>query len=165
MIYNEVQIQKIMITAVHYDLDGSNLFWRSSCHLLSKVCNGCGPDCLSKSSRAHLTGMLSRYAAAYAIHDVDYESHELSRKSADRRMRKNMIKIWRKDFGFWRWFSFAGIFNRVVVIPSVYSAVRQFGESAWKATKRRLGNEISTDNVGVRSNAHRMPAKRKTPRA
>ena len=156
--YNEIQIRKLMIAAVHYDLDGSNLFWRSSCHLLSKVCNGCGPDCISKSSRAHLTGMLSRYAAAYAIHDVDYES-------ADRRMRKNMIKIWRKDFGFWRWFSFAGIFNRVVVIPSVYSAVRQFGESAWKATKRRLGNEISTDHVGVCSNAHRMPAKGKTSRA
>lgn len=137
--YNIIQIRKIRIAAVHYDLVASDTFWRTSEDALRPVCNGCGPECMSRSGRGHLTGLLSRYAPAYAIHDVDYEEHKITRREADKRMLKNMIKIWRKDFGFWRWFSFAGIFNRVVVIPSSYSAVHQFGEAAWRLTKRRLG--------------------------
>ena len=136
--YNEIQIKKLRIAAAHYDLEASDMFWQCSEHKLKSVCNGCGPDCMSKSERSHLTHLLHRYAPAYAIHDVDYEEHSITRKESDKRMCKNMLKIWRKDFGFWRWLSFAGIFNRVVVIPSSYSAVRQFGQQAWKTTKRRL---------------------------
>ena len=63
-----------------------------------------------------------------------------------------MIKIWRKDFGLWRWLSFAGIFNRVIIIPGVYSAVRQYGEHAWEVTKRRLKYE----NIGNAGSVHSM---------
>ena len=137
--YHAIQIRKLRIAAAHYDLDASDNFWNADNVKLTHVCNGCGPDCMSRSGRAHLTALLKRYAPVYAIHDVDYEEQKITRKDADRRMRKNMIKIWRKDFGFWRWFSFAGIFNRVIIIPSSYSAVRQFGEHAWRLTKRRFG--------------------------
>ena len=115
---------------------------------------------MSKSSRAHLTHTLSRYAPSFAIHDADYDTHEITRKEADKRMRRNMLKIWSKDFGFWRWFSFAGIFNRVIVIPGVYSAVRQYGEHAWKATKRRLKYENIGDVGTVCSVSNRMPSGR-----
>ena len=136
--YNKYQIRKLRITAVHYNLVASDTFWNDTEDLLVHICNGCGPECMSKAGRSHLTNLLSRYSAAYAIHDVDYEEHMISRKDADKRMRRNMIRIWRRDFGFWRWLSLAGIFNRVVVISSSYSAVRQFGEQAWKSTKRRV---------------------------
>lgn len=136
--YNEIQIRKLRIAAGHYDLEAPDKFWNSEYTVLSSVCNGCGPECMRKDSRESLTEIISRYAPAFAIHDVDYEIHNMTRTQADKRMRKNMIKIWRKDFGFWRWLSFAGIFNRVVVIPTVYAAVRHYGNSAWKATKRRL---------------------------
>lgn len=138
MMYNEIQIRKLVISAVHYDLEADDIFWKADHRLLSKVCNGCGPECMRKDARDNLTEITSRYAPAFAIHDADYEIHGTTRSQADNRMRKNMIKIWRKDFGFWRWLSFAGIFNRVVVIPAAYSAVRHYGNSAWKATKRRL---------------------------
>ena len=131
-------MKKLRITAAHYGLEASDTFWNYDEDILRQVCNGCGPDCMSKAGRDNLTALLDRYAPVYAIHDVDYEEHKITRKEADKRMRRNMLKIWRKDFGFWRWMSFAGIFNRVIVIPSAYSAVDQFGSSAWKATKRRL---------------------------
>lgn len=136
--YNEVQIRKLVIAASHYDLNADDAFWNSSYSILKEVCNGCGPDCMRKNMRENLTEAAKRYAPAYAIHDVDYETHNCTRSQADKRMRRNMLKIWHKDFGLWRWISFAGIFNRVVIIPASYSAVRRYGNSAWKATKRRL---------------------------
>lgn len=136
--YNEVQIHKLRIAAAHYEIQAPDKFWDTDPCILKKVCNGCGPECMRKANRSRLTNALSRYAPAFAVHDVSYEQHEGTRSKADMTMYKNMLKIWKKDFGFWRWLSIAGIFNRIVVIPVVYSAVRKFGDQAWKSTKRRL---------------------------
>jgi hypothetical protein len=73
------------------------------------------------------------------IHDIDYMFS--TKAEADDRMRRNMLKIWKQDFGIWRYFSKPGIINRFIVIPAVYSAVKFGGESAYlEAQKAGGGN-------------------------
>lgn len=163
--YNRSDIRNIKISAAHYDLSAPEEFWQTDDAILSGVCNGCGPECLTKDQRASLTEALGRYAAAYAIHDVEYEVHISSREIADKNMRSNMLRIWKKDFGFWRWLSIAGIFNRVIVIPTAYQAVRKYGQSAWYATKRRIKKHEKVYCSGTMChNAGRMYPGRKTSR-
>ena len=130
--YSAKQINQLRTAAQHYKLTAPFTFWTKTADELKFVCNGAGPDRWSELKRRALTCALKPYEPAFAIHDVEYEYRIGSQKISDRRLKKNMVRIWRKNFGFWRWFSRAGRIERLVVIPTVYAAVAIGGGQAWE---------------------------------
>lgn len=104
---------------------------------LQKWCNGCGPERFPEFVRFGLSHLLGRYAAAFAIHDIDYMF--AGKRDADSRMRSNMLKIWRKDFGIWRYLSKPGLLNRLIVIPLVWAMVSTAGDSAYREAQKEGG--------------------------
>ena len=123
--YTSKQINELRASAQHFKLDAPEEFWETPASVLNKVCNGAGPDRWTELKRKALTSALKLYEPAFAIHDVEYEYQLGTQKKADKRMKKNMVKIWRKSFGIWRWFSKAGRIERLVVISSVCTHVLQ----------------------------------------
>lgn len=134
--YTAHEINHLRTAAQYYKLDAPAEFWQKVADELKYACNGAGPDRWSEIKRRALTNALKPYEAAFAIHDVEYEYKIGNQRVSDKRLRKNMIKIWRKNFGFWRWFSRAGRIERLVVIPSVYAAVAIGGSQAWKEVSK-----------------------------
>lgn len=130
--YTAKEINELRTSCQHYKLDAPIEFWTKTADELKYACNGAGPDRWSAIKRRALTQALKPYEAAFAIHDVEYEYHIGTQRKSDRRLRKNMLKIWRKNFGFWRWFSRAGRVERLVIIPAVFVAVAIGGGEAWK---------------------------------
>lgn len=133
--YTAKQINELRTSCQHYKLDAPIEFWTKVADELKLACNGAGPDRWSEVKRKALTEALKPYEPAFAIHDVEYEYHIGTQKKSDKRLKKNMVKIWRKNFGFWRWFSRAGRVERLIVIPTVYAAVALAGGQAWKEAK------------------------------
>lgn len=130
--YTAKQINEIRTSCQHYNLDAPIEFWTKTADELKYVCNGAGPDRWSEVKRRALTGALKQYEPAFAIHDVEYEYHIGTQRKSDKRLKRNMLKIWRKNFGIWRWFSRAGRIERLVIIPTVYAAVAIGGGQAWE---------------------------------
>lgn len=130
--YTAREINNLRTAAQYYTLDAPAEFWQKVADELKYVCNGAGPDRWSEVKRRALTGALKQYEAAFAIHDVEYEYRIGSQRKSDKRLRKNMLKIWRKNFGFWRWFSIGAWIERFKVIPFVFIAVTVGGGQAWE---------------------------------
>ena len=134
LFYSVEDIYRLRITAQHYGLDASERFFTANPELLRLSLNGCGPAYWNNDKRKSLTDALKRYEATFAVHDDDYSPpHLITRKQADKRLKRNMLKVWKKDFGFWRWFSRAGRIERLVIIPTIYNAVVLGGKEAWEA--------------------------------
>ena len=132
--YTDYEIEKLRLDARHYNLDASDRFFTDSLCSMKMKLNGCGPARWSDTKRKALTDALKRYEVCYAVHDDDYSApHIVSRKQADKRLKRNMLKVWKKDFGFWRWFSRAGRIERLVIIPTIYNTVVLGGKEAWEA--------------------------------
>lgn len=162
-IYSRDDIIDIRKSASHYKLDAPSQFWWADEDRLVSICNGCGPDKWGLDARVFATNVLSRYAAAFAIHDVQYVCQSGTREDADTTLKNNMIKIWKKDFGVWRWISIGGRFARRIVIPGVYLAVATKGDAAWEAAGRKYNHETlleHADSVSDSSDADRMPSER-----
>ena len=134
--YTAKEINEIRASCQHYKLDAPIEFWTMVADKLKYVCNGAGPDRWSEVKRRALTSALKLYEPAFAIHDVEYEYQIGTQRKSDKRLKRNMLKIWRKNFGFWRWFSRAGRIERLVVIPTVYAAVAIGGGQAWKEVSK-----------------------------
>lgn len=130
--YSALEINRLRSAAQFYGLDAPVVFWTLVADELKYICNGAGPDRWSDGKRTALTAALKIYEPAFAIHDVEYEYRIGSQRKSDERLKKNMVKIWRKNFGLWRWFSRAGRIERLVVIPAVYAAVAIGGGQAWE---------------------------------
>lgn len=130
--YTSVEINQLRTSCQHYKLEAPIEFWTKTADELKYVCNGAGPDRWSEIKRRALTKALKIYEPSFAIHDVEYEYKIGTQKISDKRLKKNMVKIWRKNFGFWRWFSRAGRIERLVIIPAVYAAVAIGGGQAWE---------------------------------
>jgi hypothetical protein len=47
-----------------------------------------------------------------------------------------MVKIWRKNYGIFRWFTRYGRIERLVVIPAIYAAVAIAGSMAWEDAEK-----------------------------
>jgi len=132
--YTEEEIGALRLAALHYELDAPDAWSILTAAELAAVCNGCGPERWSPGKRRALTAALKRYEACFAIHDLDYEIGT-PRTIADKRLRANMLRVWRKDFGIWRWLSHAGRAERLAVIPTVFAAVVLGGKQAYAAGK------------------------------
>ena len=130
--YTAHEINELRSAAQFYNLEAPAEYWRIVADELKYICNGAGPDRWSELKRRALTSALKIYEPAFAIHDVEYEYRIGTQQKSDKRLKKNMIKIWRKNFGLWRWFSRAGRIERLVVIPTVYTAVAIGGGQAWE---------------------------------
>ena len=135
--YTAKQINELRTAAQFYKLDAPSVFWQRTAMELKKCCNGAGAERWSDGKRYALTTALKLYEAAIAIHDVDYEYQEVSKVEADKRLRRNMLKVWRKHYGFLRWFKRTARIERLVVIPAVYAAVVIGGKEAWKEAKSK----------------------------
>jgi hypothetical protein len=134
--YTREEIIDLRIAAQHYKLKGPAEFWQLPAEELQKICNGAGPDRWSTLKRRAVTAAIGgMYESAYAIHDVEYEFQLGSQKQADKNLRKNMIRIWKKHFGWRRWISLRALRERFKVIPFVYLAVVLGGSPAWKVKK------------------------------
>ena len=133
--YTAKQINELRTSCQHYKLDAPMEFWTKTADELKLACNGAGPDRWSEIKRRALTGALKQYEPAFAIHDVEYEYHIGNQKIADKRLLRNMRRIWRKDFGMFRWLSLPALIERFKVIPFVYAAVALAGGQAWKEAK------------------------------
>ena len=134
--YTSKQINELRTASQFYKLSAPAEFWNKTAMELKKVCNGAGTDKWSENKRKALTAALKPYESAIAIHDVDYEYQEVSKKEADKRLKKNMLKVWRKNYGFWRWFNRGARIERLIIIPAVYAAVVVGGSDAWEACKK-----------------------------
>lgn len=112
-----------------YGLEVPIEFWSLSLPKLQKFCNGCGTDRFPVIVRKALTAWLSRYEAAFFIHDVCYELMK-DRAEADRMLMRNMLIIFRRDFGMFWWLTKSGWAERIGIIPVVYGLVALGGEEA-----------------------------------
>lgn len=134
--YTAKQINELRTAAQFYKLNAPRNFWVKTAMELKKCCNGAGAEAWSENKRKALTAALKPYEAPIAIHDVDYEYQEVSKKDADKRFKQNMLKVWRKKYGFWRWFNRGARIERLIIIPAVYAAVVVGGNDAWEACKK-----------------------------
>lgn len=106
-------------------------FYRLPLPALQKFCNGCGPERWNKHIRKISTAALSRYEAAFFVHDVCYELMK-DRSGADKMLLRNMKLIFRRDFGPFWWLTKTGWIERVGAIPFVYGMVAFGGEKAYE---------------------------------
>lgn len=135
--YTSKQINELRTAAQFYKLDAPKEFWNKTATELKRCCNGAGAECWRDSKRYALTSALKLYEAPIMVHDVDYEYQSVTKQQADKRLKDNMLKVWRKHYGFWRWFKRSARVERIIVIPAVYAAVVLGGDSAWKETKSK----------------------------
>lgn len=130
--YTAQEINALRSAAQFYKLHAPVSFWSKPADELKYACNGAGPDRWREINRRALTQALKPYEAAFAIHDVEYEYKIGSQRASDKNLRKNMIRIWARNFGLWRWFCIAAWIERFKVIPFVFLAVTLRGGQAWK---------------------------------
>ena len=130
--YSAKKINELRGAAQFYKLDAPAEFWTKTADELKYACNGAGPERWSDLKREALTHALIAYEPAFAIHDVEYEWHIGDQRTADKRLKHNMVKIWRKNYGIFRWFTRYGRIERLVVIPAIYAAVAIAGSRAWE---------------------------------
>lgn len=132
--YTAVEFNNLRSKAQQYRLLAPNIFWTKTADALVVACNGAGPDRWDINKRKALTSALKLYETAFAIHDIEYHYGTDSRSNADKRLYKNMLKIWRKTFGSLRWFRPKAWVERFKIIPVVFSVVTA-GEQAWEEAK------------------------------
>jgi hypothetical protein len=134
--YTAKQINNLRVEAQFYKLDAPREFWSKTANELRKVCNGAGAESWSENKRKALTAAIKPYESCIAVHDVDYYYQIGSRDYADKRLKKNMLRVWRKKYGVWRWFNRGARIERLIVIPGVYAAVALGGQDAWEACQK-----------------------------
>lgn len=127
--YTAEEMADLQIAAKFYKLD-AKVFLTMPPEFLIKVCNGIGAERFSDLKRKAMTLALKRYEACAAIHDLDYFL-QVGQKKADKRLLKNMKKVWKKDFGILRFFRPTARIEKRVVIPAVFAAVALCGDKAY----------------------------------
>lgn len=127
--YTIQRIEALRRTVEFYGLEVPEGFWRLSLVKLQAYCNGCGPERWSAMKRRALTAALSRYEAAFFVHDICYELMT-DRDEADKMLLRNMRAIFHRDFGFFWWLKKTGWAERIGIIPVVYGLVAWGGDDA-----------------------------------
>jgi hypothetical protein len=133
--YSAEQIYALRNVVEFYGLEVPKGFWKLSLKQLQAWCNGCGPERWNDVKRRALTSALSRYEAAFMLHDVAY-SLGLSQRDADLMLLRNMRRIFRRDYGFFWWLNKAAWIERITIIPTVYAAVRFGGDDAYNEAQK-----------------------------
>lgn len=133
--YTSKQINELRTASQFYKLSAPAEFWTKTAMELKTVCNGCGPERWDIDKRKALTTVFSPYEACFAIHDVRFGYQIGTVKQANKELLKNLRKVWRKNFGFWRWLSPIAWIERFRVIPLIYAAVTAGGNRAWEEAK------------------------------
>jgi hypothetical protein len=127
--YTVQRIDALRRQVEYYGLEVPLEFWSLSLPKLQKYCNGCGAENWSYLKRKALTVALSRYETAFFVHDVCYELMA-DRAEADKMLLRNMLIIFRRDFGIFWWLKKTGWAERLGIIPVVYGLVALGGEDA-----------------------------------
>ncbi|MBE6355798.1 MAG: hypothetical protein E7058_01640 [Lentisphaerae bacterium] len=133
--YTMQRIDALRKTVEFYGLEVPLEFWNLSLPKLQKYCNGCGAENWSVIKRQALTAALSRYEAAFFVHDICYELMT-DRAEADKMLLRNMRAIFRRDFGLFWWLTKRGWAERIGIIPVVYGLVAWGGEDAYQAARK-----------------------------
>jgi hypothetical protein len=137
--YTVQRVDALRRQVEYYGLEVPLEFWSLSLPKLQKYCNGCGAENWSYLKRKALTIALSRYEAAFFVHDVCYELMA-DRTEADKILYRNMLIIFRRDFGIFWWLKKTGWAERIGIIPVVYGLVALGGDEAYtEAQKKKKG--------------------------
>lgn len=129
--YTVAEIRGLRHQVEFYCLDVPDGFFRISLRNLKKIYNGAGSEAMSEFKRQILTEYLRPYECAFIVHDTEY-TIGTPRKEADRRMLKNMLKIFRKIHGIFWFANKAAWLDLCFGIFPAYFAVRLFGDKAFE---------------------------------
>lgn len=136
--YTVQRIDALRRMVEFYGLEVPDGFWGLSLIRLQKYCNGCGPERWSVGKRKALTAALSRYEAAFFVHDVCYNLMA-DRDEADEMLLRNMLIIFHRDFGFFWWLKKTGWAERIGIIPVIYATVAFGGDDAYTEAQKDGG--------------------------
>lgn len=133
--YTIEQIAAIRRQVEAYGLEVPDGFYGIGLRKLQKFFNGCGAEYFPRIVRSGLSAYTDRYAPDFMVHDVDYEIGT-DKAVADRRMLKNMWRVFRHHFGFWWFVNKSALFELFLIIVPSYIAVRLGGNKAYDDSRK-----------------------------
>ena len=131
MMFTEEDIARFRQQIADYNLQAPYVLGQLSDFELTKICNGWGPDSWPEIIRKALTALAGEYAVIHVPHDVRYEFHVGTQKSADCEFWTNGKKIWRKRWG-WRGYFYKQAWIELIALRAAYRALCAFGSKAWE---------------------------------
>ncbi len=124
------KVHSLRMKAKRLGLDAPESFWLAPVSDLVEIYNGCGPEWMSKFSRAALTFALLVFEPAILIHDYEFSLSDGSKesfKAANSRIYSNCVKLAKAAYAWYdlwryRWLRRAAM---------VWVFCRYGGWSAW----------------------------------
>ena len=135
-IYNAAEIGRLRSGCQFYSLEFPEEVFRKSDEELVRVCNGVGPDDWSAALRKALTKLFGNYEVAAFVHDIRFEYLIGDCDSADLEFKRNLLRIWRKHYG-WRRFIWPAAWVERRALLGIYALLRMGSQKAWEAVKKR----------------------------
>ena len=118
MTEKEIQVQMLRIEAKRCGLDAPDSFWLAPVSDLAEKYNGCGPEWMSKFSRAALTFALRVFEPAILIHDYEFSLSDGSKesfKAANSRIFANCVKLAKAAYAWYDLWRYRWLRRAVVV--------------------------------------------------
>ncbi len=113
---------------------------------LSGILNGYGPDRWSDEVRKKVSWFFRHYPVPAAIHDLRYEFSdglECTRKAADSEFAANLLIVWQKRYGFFRYINPVALYERLKLDAAI-QLTRHFGRPGWvDAWKKHRTAEVA----------------------
>jgi len=129
--YSMEQIKALRAEVLKRNLSRPAYFDKLTDEDLHRICNGCGPDWMSKRGRDFLTKRYEVFGPCIMIHDVEYEYSDHSKekfKEANQRLYDNDRAIVAADYSWWRPLLKSQQYFRAW---EMYVACKDLGWSAW----------------------------------
>lgn len=86
--------------------------------------NGVGSERWSEDKRKALSEAFKPYEVCVVIHDV-CQARGIPAYIADDMLWHNLLKVWAKDFGIFRWFKRKAWIERIKVLPKLYKILTE----------------------------------------
>jgi hypothetical protein len=106
---------------------------------LQDIANGYGPDRWPETVRKTLTWFFRHYPVPAAIHDLRYELSdgiEPTRRAADAEFAANLLTVWKKRYGGWRFINPLALYERWKLSTAAL-LTHEFGRLAWQEAYKR----------------------------
>ncbi|MEI8248216.1 MAG: hypothetical protein WCI51_20435 [Lentisphaerota bacterium] len=128
-------------------LDTPTNFYLLTNDKIAEIYNGAGPDWMSNLSRKIITFLLRYFAAAFVIHDVEYDFNMDRADTPDNRGRFHAanLRMWNNikiiASALWPWYTPRRWWWRLKGYAA-YRACENFGWSAWIAVKPEQHQDV-----------------------
>lgn len=113
------RINELLKQVDYYELDVPSVIYTLSLKQVAAKYNGVGSDQWSSKKREALTQAFKPYECCILIHDV-CQHMSIDQSLADMMLYNNLIKVWAKNYGTWRWFKKAAWVERLKIVPTLY---------------------------------------------